>query len=133
MGPLKMPKNYKVNYFFCSRNPNCEGFLVVCISNNSDASSSYFEGSTTKVEQRAVVQVVIPIMRRSSSGKWLLGKDVAIGEETTPYCLSLDHPCKYAIAVAEDVKATTRVETKMRLIFVDNHYKFHDIWVEKLL
>ena len=40
MGPLRLPKNYKVKYFFSSRNPSDKATVVYCLSNNTEASCS---------------------------------------------------------------------------------------------
>ena len=37
MGPLRLPKNYKVKYFFSSRNPIDKGTPVFCLSDDTEA------------------------------------------------------------------------------------------------
>ena len=123
MNPLRLPKNYKVKYFFSSRNPSDKGTLVYCLSDDTEASFS-----TKRLEDVEVAPA--NILMQGTTGKRPWEKDVELHGDVQPICLLLDHPCDDLIAVKA---IAAEREQKRRRVTVESQQKFKDIWAAKLL
>ena len=117
MGPLRLPKNYKVKYFFSSRNPNDKATPVYCQRDDIEASCS-----GERSEEVEVVPAFISMQGTAGKRPW--GKDVALHGDAQPICLLPDHPCDDLIAAK--VVAVER-ELKRRRIAIESQQKFRDI------